>query len=151
MTEPAALAEAIAGRPAGGARRVRRRHPAHRALGPTPAAHRDSGARRPATAPSSTLASASAACSVDTRRSSRRRHRSCSTPPRRDRMGAAAVEAARAVGYTGAGTVEFIVVGRPAGGVLLHGDEHPAAGRAPGDRTRDRPGSGRAAAPRGGR
>ncbi|MFC5993700.1 acetyl/propionyl/methylcrotonyl-CoA carboxylase subunit alpha [Pseudonocardia hispaniensis] len=31
------------------------------------------------------------------------------TPAQRDRMGAAAVEAARAVGYTGAGTVEFIV------------------------------------------
>ncbi|WP_214367711.1 acetyl/propionyl/methylcrotonyl-CoA carboxylase subunit alpha [Pseudonocardia sp. H11422] len=31
------------------------------------------------------------------------------TPEQRERMGAAAVEAARAVGYTGAGTVEFIV------------------------------------------
>ncbi|MEU2349492.1 biotin carboxylase N-terminal domain-containing protein [Modestobacter sp. NPDC049651] len=31
------------------------------------------------------------------------------TPVQRDRMGRAAVEAARAVGYTGAGTVEFIV------------------------------------------
>ncbi|RVX42883.1 acetyl-CoA/propionyl-CoA carboxylase biotin carboxyl carrier protein [Nonomuraea polychroma] len=33
------------------------------------------------------------------------------TPPMRARMGAAAVEAARAVGYVGAGTVEFIVDG----------------------------------------
>src|SRR6059058_3058724 len=33
------------------------------------------------------------------------------TPARRDAMGTAAVEAARAVGYTGAGTVEFIVDG----------------------------------------
>ncbi|MGD9987904.1 acetyl/propionyl/methylcrotonyl-CoA carboxylase subunit alpha [Pseudonocardia sp.] len=33
------------------------------------------------------------------------------TPEQRDRMGAAAVEAARSVGYTGAGTVEFIVGG----------------------------------------
>ncbi|TMR07855.1 ATP-grasp domain-containing protein [Nonomuraea turkmeniaca] len=33
------------------------------------------------------------------------------TPPARARMGAAAVEAARAVGYAGAGTVEFIVDG----------------------------------------
>ena len=49
-------------------------------------------------------------------------------------MGAAAVAAARAVGYIGAGTVEFIVAGRPARRVLLHGDEHPAAGRAPGHR-----------------
>ncbi|MCG5214196.1 ATP-binding protein [Streptosporangium soli] len=32
-------------------------------------------------------------------------------PPTRERMGAAAVEAARSVGYTGAGTVEFIVDG----------------------------------------
>ena len=35
------------------------------------------------------------------------------TPARRAAMGAAAVEAARAVGYTGAGTVEFIVSGHP--------------------------------------
>ncbi|MBN9113244.1 MAG: ATP-grasp domain-containing protein [Pseudonocardia sp.] len=33
------------------------------------------------------------------------------TPEQRQRMGAAAVEAARSVGYTGAGTVEFIVGG----------------------------------------
>ncbi|GEL26439.1 acetyl/propionyl-CoA carboxylase subuit alpha [Pseudonocardia sulfidoxydans NBRC 16205] len=33
------------------------------------------------------------------------------TPEQRERMGAAAVEAARSVGYTGAGTVEFIVGG----------------------------------------
>ena len=37
-------------------------------------------------------------------------------------------------GYTGAGTVEFIVDGRRPRPVLLHGDEHPAAGRAPGHR-----------------
>jgi acetyl-CoA/propionyl-CoA carboxylase biotin carboxyl carrier protein len=35
------------------------------------------------------------------------------TPAQRAAMGAAAVEAARAVGYTGAGTVEFIVSGHP--------------------------------------
>ncbi|WP_410007736.1 biotin carboxylase N-terminal domain-containing protein [Planotetraspora sp. A-T 1434] len=34
-------------------------------------------------------------------------------PVTRERMGAAAVEAARSVGYVGAGTVEFIVSGRP--------------------------------------
>jgi 3-methylcrotonyl-CoA carboxylase alpha subunit len=33
------------------------------------------------------------------------------TPPLRERMGAAAVEAARAVGYVGAGTIEFIADG----------------------------------------
>ncbi len=61
------------------------------------------------TATSSTSASASAACSAATRRSSRRRRRRCSTPRSRASMGRAAVEAAKAVGYTGAGTVEFIV------------------------------------------
>ena len=35
------------------------------------------------------------------------------TPEQRAAMGAAAVEAARAVGYTGAGTVEFIVARTP--------------------------------------
>jgi acetyl-CoA/propionyl-CoA carboxylase biotin carboxyl carrier protein len=35
------------------------------------------------------------------------------TPAQREAMGSAAVEAARAVGYTGAGTVEFIVSGHP--------------------------------------
>jgi acetyl-CoA/propionyl-CoA carboxylase biotin carboxyl carrier protein len=38
------------------------------------------------------------------------------TPAQREAMGAAAVEAARAVGYTGAGTVEFIVGADGAGG-----------------------------------
>jgi 3-methylcrotonyl-CoA carboxylase alpha subunit len=40
--------------------------------------------------------------------------------------------AARAIGYVGAGTVEFI--GRAGRHVLLHGDEHAAAGRASGHR-----------------
>ena len=52
------------------------------------------------------------------------------TAERREAMGQAAVEAARAVGYVGAGTVEFIA--SPDGRLLLHGDEHPAAGRASG-------------------
>ncbi|MER6910693.1 biotin carboxylase N-terminal domain-containing protein [Streptomyces sp. NPDC000594] len=38
------------------------------------------------------------------------------TPALRERMGAAAVEAARSCGYTGAGTVEFIVPGGDPGG-----------------------------------
>ncbi len=59
-------------------------------------------------------------------------------------MGGAAVAAARAVGYVGAGTVEFIV--DAVGDVLLHGDEHAAAGRAPGDRDDHRPRPGRVAA-----
>ena len=41
----------------------------------------------------------------------------------------------KAVGYVGAGTVEFIVERRQ---ILFHGDEHAAAGRAPGDRGGDR-------------
>ncbi len=57
----------------------------------------------------------------------------------RDRMGAAAVAAARAVGYVGAGTVEFVA---DDGRVLLPGDEHTASGRASGHRNdhRLRPG-----------
>ena len=54
------------------------------------------------------------------------------TPERRRQMGEAAVAAARAVDYRGAGTVEFIVDARRR--VLLHGDEHAAAGRASGHR-----------------
>ena len=52
------------------------------------------------------------------------------TPERRAQMGRAACDAARAVGYVGAGTVEFIA--SQDGTLLLHGDEHPAAGGAPG-------------------
>ena len=93
-----------------------------------------------------TSASASAACSAGTRRSSRRRRRRCSTPAQRARYGALAVATAQAVGYTGAGTVEFIVAGRRRRRAVLHGDEHPAAGRAPGHRAGHRAGPRRAAA-----
>ena len=68
----------------------------------------------------------------------------------RERLGQAAITAARSVGYVGAGTVEFLLErGRR---VLVHGDEHPAAGRASGygDAHRARPG-GMAAAGSGGR
>ena len=44
------------------------------------------------------------------------------------------------------GTVEFLVAGDRAGRVLLHGDEHPPAGRAPRHRGGDRARPGRAAA-----
>ncbi len=56
----------------------------------------------------------------------------------RARIGAAACEVARSVDYEGAGTVEFLDLRRRPRHLLLHRDEHPAAGRAPGDRTRDR-------------
>ena len=76
------------------------------------------------------------------------------TPELRAAMGAAAVAAAKAAGYEGAGTVEFIADG--AGGLqsrrlLVHGDEHAPAGRASGDRGGHRPRSGRMAVPRRGR
>ena len=66
-------------------------------------------------------------------------------------MGEAAVAAARAVNYVGAGTVEFIVEQRPDGqhAFLLHGNEHPPAGGAPGDRSHHRPGPGGVAIARG--
>ena len=52
-------------------------------------------------------------------------------PRRRAAMGEAAVAAARAVGYVGAGTVEFVA---DPGWLFLPGDEHPAPGGASGHR-----------------
>ena len=72
----------------------------------------------------------------------------------RAQMGAAAVAAAKAVGYEGAGTVEFIADGArraQSRRLLVHGDEHAAAGRASGDRSHHRPRSGGMAVPRRGR
>ena len=66
------------------------------------------------------------------------------SPELRARMGAAAVAAARAIGYVNAGTVEFLLA--PRRRLLLPGDEHAPAGRASGHRARHRPRSGRAAA-----
>jgi hypothetical protein len=67
-------------------------------------------------------------------------------------MGEAAVAAAKAIGYVGAGTVEFIVDASHRGlrsrTLLLHGDEHAAAGRASGDRDDHRARPRRMAAPR---
>ena len=98
------------------------------------------------TGAASTCSSATARCSAATRRCSRRRPRPGMTPERRAAMGAAAVEAARAVGYVGAGHGR--VHRRPDGRVLLHGDEHAAPGRAPGDRDDHRARPRRVAAPR---
>ena len=71
------------------------------------------------------------------------------TAARRRAMGEAAVAAARAVGYVGAGTVEFIA--DQDGALLLHGDEHAPAGRASGHRDDHRTRPGRMAAARRGR
>ena len=58
----------------------------------------------------------------------------------------AAVRLSQVAGYHNAGTVEFLYQrGEPA--ILVHGDEHPFAGRASGDRMHDRPRSGEAADP----
>ena len=113
---------------------LRRRHAAPRAVRRQPAAHRGAGARPTRTAPSSTSASASAACSAGTRRSSRRRRRRCSTPATRARMGArrGRGRAGRRLHRRRHGRVHRRR--RPPGRVLLPGDEHPAAGRAPGHR-----------------
>ena len=59
------------------------------------------------------------------------------TAKMREAMGQAGVRAAEAIGYKGAGTVEFIVDGSGRAAprwVLVHGDEHPPAGGASGDR-----------------
>ena len=58
---------------------------------------------------SSTSASATARSSAATRRSSRRRPRPRSTAELRDRIGGIAVDAARAVGYRSAGTIEGLL------------------------------------------
>ena len=133
--------------PARGARRrrLRRRPRAARALPRTPAPYRGAGLRRQPR---------------QRRASARARLLGPAPPPEGDRgsagarsdagaraaMHEAAVAAARAVGYVGAGTVEFIVARD--GDLLLHGNEHAAAGRAPGDRDGDRPRSGRMAVAR---
>ena len=72
------------------------------------------------------------------------------TPEMRKAMGEQAVALAQAVGYYSAGTVELIVNGADPQRqeLLLPRDEHPAPGRASGDRGSDRPRPGRADDPR---
>jgi 3-methylcrotonyl-CoA carboxylase alpha subunit len=71
------------------------------------------------------------------------------TPEMRAAMGDAAVRAAEAIGYAGAG-IHRRWRGRPAPRrVLVHGDEHAASGRASGDRGDHRRGPGRVAVARG--
>ena len=90
-----------------------------------------------ATAPPGRSACATARCSGATRRSSRSRRRRCSAREQVDELKASAERLALAVGYCGAGTVEFLyhprreVVRVPRG-------QHPAAGRAPDHRDHDR-------------
>ena len=135
---PGRVAGGAAGRArrgaARGARRVRRRHPAGRALRRPARATSRCRCSPTRTATSSTSASGSAACSGATRRSSRRRRPPLLDDAQRAAIGAQAVAAARACGYINAGTVEFIVSGDRPRRVLLHGDEHPPPGRAPGHR-----------------
>ena len=58
------------------------------------------------------------------------------SPEVRDRMTRAALDAAHAVGYVNAGTVEFLLQGEGATRAFLFpGDEHATAGRAPGHRS----------------
>jgi hypothetical protein len=61
------------------------------------------------TARRSTSANANVRSSAAIKRSSRKRRRSRSTRALRERMGAAAIRAAESVGYTNAGTVEFLL------------------------------------------
>ena len=144
---PDDLPDAIAVGPPRGARRVRRRHAARRALRRAAPAHRDPGAGRRPRRRDPPRRARVLACSAGTRRSSRRRRRRCSTPAQRARDGRRRpCEAARACGYTGAGTVEFIVGADRPDELLLHGDEHPPAGRAPGHRAGHRARPRRAAA-----
>ena len=96
-----------------------------------------------ATATSSTSSSATARPSAGTRRCSRRRRRPTIDADVRHRLTSAAVALAKQVGYTNAGTVEFLL-DHAYRRVLLPGDEHPAPGRAPGHRGGHRPRPGRA-------
>ena len=80
------------------------------------------------TAPCSRSASASARCSAATRRCSRRRPSVALDPDLRARMSEAAIRFARAVGYVGAGTAEFVLEGREFHFLELNGRiqvEHP--------------------------
>ncbi len=76
---------------------------------PAGAARRGAGVRRLPMAASSACSTATARCSAVTRRSSRRRRRPGCATRCAPAMSQAAIQAARAVGYVGAGTVEFLV------------------------------------------
>ena len=127
------LAEAVARGPARGGQRVRRRHRLPRALRRGCPPRRDPGPRR----------------RPRQRRAPRRARVLDPAAPPEDHRGVAVARVSRrrcACGWarprwrlarrsaTSAGTVEFLVSTTRGAGVLLPRDEHPAAGRAPGDR-----------------
>ena len=99
------------GGPARGARRPSATTPCWWSGGSTARATSRSRSWPTPTAAWSTSASASARSSAATRRSSRRRPSVLLDEATRAAMGEAAVQAARSCGYSGAGTVEFIVPG----------------------------------------
>ena len=124
---------------------LRRRFDAHRALRRGSLGTSRSRCSPTATATSCTSSSATAPPSAGTRRSSRRRPRptwkaSSGLRCARRRPRRPAPSATR-----GRGTVEFLL--DRGGEFWFHGDEHPAPGRAPGDRARDRDRPRRMAAP----
>ena len=127
------FAAALASCTARGGVGLRRRPRPPREVPPPRRATSRSRCSATATATACISSSASARSSGATRRSSRRAPAPGMTAERRAAMGGAAVAAAKAIGYVGAGTVEFIAE-RDGGHVLLPGDEHAAPGRAPGHR-----------------
>ena len=111
---------------------LRRRPRLRRALRRAPAPHRGPGARRRARhrlAPGRARVLDPAALPEGHRGGAVPLHR---RPRRGAEMGARAVALAAAVGYVSAGTVEMVA--RRRAQLLLPGDEHAAAGRAPGHR-----------------
>ena len=145
VDERGEFAEALAARAARGQGRVRRRPRAAREVRRAAAPHRDPGLRRHARqrrAPVRARLLGPAPPPEGHRGGAGARHDPATRAPRWARPRCAA---AKAIGYAGAGTVEFLADARTAT-LLLHGDEHPPAGRAPGHRDDHRPRSGRVAA-----
>ena len=103
------IPELLRQRRARGGRRVRSRRVLRRALPRQAAPRRDPDPRRPATATSSSSAPATARCSAATRRSSRRRPRRSSPTTSSTGSTRASKAIAKAAGYVGAGTCEFLV------------------------------------------
>ena len=90
------------------AARLRQRRGLPRAAGHRRPPRRGAGDRRQPRAPPGRSASATARSSAATRRSSRSPPRRCSTRSQTDELKASAERLALAVGYVGAGTVEFL-------------------------------------------